>query len=235
MRLSHKALRYALNQAVAYCGVIDDEQADAALQISWSIESALEFVTELISAESSSYHSAIEARRPYISRRPHIEHFEIEHVIGDIIQDLRFLRELWSMGRASSSQVVYGKLQSLHELVLRHLKSEADEANEYLWSLYSDDELAELERDCLEKLPLAQLEPLARWMARSVRPDELIRVVEHIRAFAAPVELACILAVLRPRVSDVIWDQICSELDVQGETVRLPLGHIEQMATHKVG
>lgn len=183
----HKALRHFMHDTLVRVGDMDlDDPADLADGLG-RLDELLAFLRSHVRHENDYVHPAIEARQPAGSGRIGGEHVEHLEAIAELSHDAAAVRAAMPGARPALAHRLYHRLALFVAENLVHMHVEETAHNQSLWAHYTDDELHGVHGRLVAHVSEQDQATTLRWMAASLRPQELLPVLQGIR-HAAPAQ-----------------------------------------------
>lgn len=184
----HKALRTLMSDTLVRLGRCDlDHSADLNETLE-RVSLMLSLLASHIDSENQVIHTAIEARQPQAARQTTDEHLEHQSHLAALHADVHSLRHASPEHRASIAQALYRHLALFVAKNLEHMHVEETLNNATLWSLFSDEEIAQLEAQIIARLGPDKAAAYLRWFAVSLSTAELSGFLLGMQR-GAPVEV----------------------------------------------
>lgn len=208
----HKALRAFMNDTLQRVGAMDLADAGETERTLAQLDELLALLRSHLRHENDHVHTAIEARRPNGSSRIADEHLGHLQSIAALQEEAAALRKAPEAARAGSAHRLYHHLASFVAENLEHMHYEETAHNALLWQLYSDEELLAVHDRLLASVKPADMLLCLRWMAPTLRPQELLMVLADIRKSAPPPAFAQVMGLVHDAVDTPRWQKLQAAL-----------------------
>lgn len=208
----HKALRACLADTLLASGRTDPDDDGEVAHLSTRVRLLCTLYRLHAAKEDQFIHPAMEARRPGSSRRTAADHVQHARALDRLDADVRALEAASGSPRSDATQTLYCDLALFAADDLVHMHAEEVGNNAVLWACYSDAELAQIERELVASIPLAEKVAFIGWMASACSPSERAVLLAGVRASAPPAAFEKMLASIKPRLSDAEWGKLALAL-----------------------
>lgn len=182
----HKALRLFMTRVLSHVGMLDVTDAEERDRVLDEVDALLRQMRAHLQHENDFVHTALEARRPGSSCEIAAEHDEHLEAIADLQDEARVLRQARPEQRSRLALGLYRHLSAFVAANLKHMLVEERQHNALLWTLYRDDELAELHDRLMASIPQDEMAETLRWLAPALTPQELASLFGELQRKAPP-------------------------------------------------
>ncbi len=208
----HKALRHFMLDTlmrVSRLDVFDACEMDATLG---QFAALMTLCGKHLAHENEFVHTAIEARRPGVSRRIGDEHVEHLESIDALCEDAKQLRQAVPEQRMALALRLYRHLALFIGENFAHMHYEETVHNAALWSMYTDAELDDLHDRLLASLPPEETMEVARWMVPALNPTERAGFLKGIQAKAPAPAFHGLVQHVQPHIDPMGWTKLASAI-----------------------
>jgi hypothetical protein len=208
----HKALRRYMNEVLTRLGAMDADDAAERRAVLGELDTLLGLLRSHLQHENDFVHTAIEARRPGAARHTADDHFLHLDAIANLEDERRALEAAPPAERATLALRLYRHVALFVGENLIHMQVEETQNNALLWELYDDAELMALHDRLVASIPPAEMALCARWMAKSLAPQEVTMLFAGMAQKAPPPAFEALLDVARESMDDRRWARLARDL-----------------------
>lgn len=211
----HKGLRLAQCQLLARLGNTDYENAEVVRQLMADMRALLGLAASHVEHEDRHIHQALRARAPDSTRTIDEQHDDHREAFKALESLVAATEAAPSGERAAAGRRLYLAFAAYVGGDLEHMHEEETVTAPLLWSLYSDEELIEIETRIVSSIPPEKSLAFMRFMIPAISPAERAALLGGMKlhapreAFDAVIEFAA-----RPNLPAAEFADLVRRLDL---------------------
>ncbi|WP_207495948.1 hemerythrin domain-containing protein [Aridibaculum aurantiacum] len=216
-KLVHKALRALLYDTALLVQQTDFADATATADILERLEYVVHHFEQHAHHEDNYIQPAVAAFDPQLAAAFEAEHEEDEMLGNQLKALIAMYRSLHTAAeRINCGSAISKSFVDFMIFNLQHMAKEESDQNQVLWQNYTDEQIMDISRQIVSKIPPAEMMVSAKWMLRGISNEDAVGWLKALK-FAAPVEVYS--AMLELAANELPVDRLEIILDAIDEEV----------------
>jgi hypothetical protein len=211
----HKALRASMGNLVSRLGATDFSDAEAAADALSGLRRQLAIGASHLHHEEEHIHSALEGRAPGASGRLEADHHHHEQSFAELEELMQAIEAAPDAARERLGRDLYLRFSQFVAADMAHMAEEEKVVLPLLHSLFSDEELMEMEGRIVASIPPQEMMLVMSDMIPAMYGSERVRFLSFAREGAPPEAFEAIMQyAAKPNLPRADWLRLAEAFDI---------------------